>query len=46
MIWGKYCILAGGITYFFETENYLPRRLGKGEKHGPWSTGYGACTIE
>jgi len=46
MIWGKYCILSREFTYFFfKTENYLASELGKVKKHGPWNTGYGACTI-
>jgi hypothetical protein len=28
MTWGKYCILAGKITYFFESRDYLYYYLG------------------
>jgi len=38
MKWGKYCILAGGITYFFEAGNDLAKGLGKGKMQGPTIT--------
>ncbi len=41
MKWGKYSILAGGITYFFETENTFPGDWEKGK-----STDHGARAIE